>query len=151
MRLMLPTLIFGLFFSTPKAETCNASEVETEIKAEDERPILLCSYYSNDEISEMADDALNGSQDKALSLYFQFRDIHDYAQALYWAQIAMENGSQLANKFYIDALIEKGDIHSLKRARYHLSNLIQGNPGDKEDLIVIANKIEEKLAALETQ
>jgi len=151
MKLIFSIMIFWSLLQIHETESNDTREIRTADEIPDTPPNFLCPDYSEEGIHAMMEAALDGSQNDALHLYFEFIEKHDYIQAVYWAQIAMENGSQEGKKFYIDALIEKGDIHSLKRARYHLSNLIQGNPGDKEDLIVIANNIEEKLAALETQ
>jgi len=151
MKLIFSIMFFLLLLQIHGIESSDTREIRTADEIPDTPPVLLCPDYSEEEIHAMMEAALDGSQDNALYLYFEFIGKHDNAQALYWAQIAMENGSQPARRFYIDALVEKGDINSLKRARYHLNKIIENDIENKEDLIIIANNIELKLLELETQ
>jgi len=151
MKLIFSIMFFLSLLQVHGTENSDTREIRTADEIPDTPPVLLCPDYSEEEIHAMMEAALDGSQDNARYLYFEFIGKNDNIQALYWAQIAMENGSQEGRKYYVDALVLKGDMQSLKRARYHLNKMMEDDLENKEDLIVIANNIEGKLIELGAQ
>ena len=111
---------------------------------EQEKPDFSCdSELSCGQIAGLTESALNGSADTALDLSWASLDKGEKENALYWAQIAMENGSLAGRRNYAFLLSEKGDVQSLTRARYHLRALVsQGYSGAD----VLLGTVERKLA-----
>lgn len=112
--------------------------------SEPDKPINLCGGdVSCEEIEGLTRGALDGSPDAALKLFWTSFDEGKMEDALYWAQVAMENGSQAGRHNYASLLIQRGDAKSLARARYHLKILVK--QGDK-DAIVLLKEAERKQA-----
>lgn len=110
---------------------------------EPEKPDFSCdSELSCGQIESLTESALNGSADAALDLSWASLDKGEKEDALYWAQIAMENGSSAGRRNYASLLSEKGDTKSLTRARYHLRMLVsQGYEGADVLLRVVERKL----------
>jgi len=113
---------------------------------EPEKPDFSCdSELSCGQIEDLTQSALNGSADAALDLSWTSLDKGDKEEALYWAQIAMENGSPAGKRNFAFLLSEKGDAKSLVRARYHLRALVsQGYEGADVLLGVVERKLAER-------
>ncbi|MDO5505073.1 MAG: hypothetical protein Q4F49_02130 [Pseudoxanthomonas suwonensis] len=111
---------------------------------EPEKPDFSCDgELSCGQLEELTESALNGSANAALDLFWASLDKGEKEEALYWAQIAMENGSAAGRRNYASLLSEKGDAKSLARARYHLRMLVsQGYEGAD----VLLGAVERKLA-----
>lgn len=110
---------------------------------EPEKPDFSCdSKLSCGQFEELTQSALNGSADAALDLSWASLDKGDKEEALYWAQIAMENGSAAGRRNYAFLLSERGDAKSLARARYHLRALVsQGYEGADVLLGIVERKL----------
>jgi len=120
------------------SSACRASEPEI--------PFNLCGeeamYAESEDLTQIA---LDGSSDAALKLFWASLDNGKMEDALYWAQIAMENGSEVGRHNYASLLVQKGDARSLSRAKYHLTKLAAG--GDR-DAAVLLREAEHKLLEL---
>ena len=93
-------------------------------------PAMLCEddEHSCGEVVALETKALSGSDKAALSLYWYHLGRDDKNEAMYWAQIAMENGSEVGRFNYASMLAERGDPRSLARAKFHLAALaVQGD------------------------
>lgn len=122
-----------LLFMSPVLFACGS--------AGDDVPILICDDGVNaSNVDSMKDSALSGSPDAAMALFWAVLDDGDKEGALFWSQIAMENGSKAGRHGHASLLMQRGDAASLKRARFHLGVLIKD--GDK-DAAVLLEKLDE--------
>lgn len=114
---------------------------------EREKPVNISGRfeYSRDEVVSLNEAALNGSAEDALKLFWFHLDRGDKDEALYWAQVAMENGSPVGRHNYASLLAERGDVRSLARAKYHLLILVgQGNRDAESLLREVESKSQER-------
>jgi len=112
---------------------CHSTELE--------KPVFYCDgELSCGQLEELAKSALNGSADAALDLSWAHLDKGEEDEALYWTQIAMENGSPAGRHNYASLLIRKGDMRSLLRARYHLKILVEQGDSDSAVLLEEAER-----------
>ncbi len=113
------------------------------MSAEQEEPVSICEDYefSCAQVSGLNETALAGSARDALKLYWFYLDQGNKDEAVFWAQVAMENGSPIGRHNYAYLLAERGDARSLARAKYHLRALAE--QGDK-DAASLLRKIESK-------
>lgn len=108
------------------------------------KPVSICGgELSCEEVGGPIESALSGSPEAALELFWASLDKGEKEEALYWARIAMENGSQAGRHNYASLLIRQGDARSLQRARYHLKILVR--QGDK-DAAVLLEEAERKIS-----
>jgi TPR repeat protein len=100
-------------------------------------PVLLCEDddYSCGEVVDLESKALSGSEKEALSLYWYYLGRDERSEAMYWAQIAMENGSEVGRFNYASMLAERGDPRSLARAKFHLAEMAAQGDADAASLL----------------
>lgn len=104
---------------------------------EREKPVNISGEfeYSCDEVVSLSEAALKGSAEDALKLFWFHLDRGDKDEALYWAQVAMENGSSVGRHNYASLLVERGDVRSVARAKYHLRILADQGNKDAQSLL----------------
>ena len=101
--------------------------------------------FSAEEVVRFERDALKGGQDSAVQLIWVSLDEGKKEEAIFWAQVAMENGSAVGRHNYASLLAQRGDFRSLSRAKYHLDYLASQGDGDAK---VLLKDVERKIAAL---
>jgi TPR repeat protein len=104
---------------------------------EEEQPVSICEdfEFSCTEVAGLSDAALAGSAEAALKLFWFYLDRENKDEALYWAQVAMENGSAVGRHNYASLLADRGDSRSLARAKFHLRALVEQGDKDAESLL----------------
>jgi len=109
----------------------------TCMSAEQEKPVNLCGDYdfSCTEVAGLNESALAGSADAALKLFWFYLDQENEDEAIFWAQVAMENGSPVGRHNYASLLVKRGDVRSLARAKYHLKALVEHGDKDAASLL----------------
>lgn len=119
----------GLLSVVPQVMACQPLKQAGE-------PTLICDgQISPEQMESTINIALSGDEDAAMRLLWDALDEGKREEAIYWAQIAMENGSQAGRHGYASLLIQKGDERSLRRARFHLNILIAQGDQDAKVLL----------------
>lgn len=97
---------------------------------EKEKPVLLCGeQLSCAQVTELSDAALAGSAEAAFKLQSFYLDQDNIEEAIYWAQVSVENGSEQGRYAYAFLLNLRGGQRDLERAKYHLKIAAkQGQP-----------------------
>jgi len=107
------------------------------------QPVSICGNgLSCEDAKGMEVRALDGDGEAAIELFWDASDNDRKDDALFWAQIAMENGNSAGRHNYAVLLMEKGDLRSLMRARFHLKILVA--QGDKDSGVLLSD-VEKKL------
>jgi hypothetical protein len=103
------------------------------------------SVPSAEEMKKMERAALSGSAELALELMWATFDDENQDVPLFWARIAMENGSAVGQHGYASLMSKKNDYASLARAAFHLRALIDKGDGDAA---VLLEEVEKKMIRL---
>ena len=114
--------------------------------AEKEKPTLLCGeQYSCSQVAELNDAALAGSAEAAFKLQAFYFNQDNIDEAIYWAQVAVENGSSQGRYAYAFLLNLRGMPRDLARAKYHLKIAAgQGHPLAESLLFEVEAKQQKK-------
>lgn len=100
------------------------------LMAQNEKPVLLCGEHGNcADIPILSEKALAGSPEAAFELQSYYLDEDNLEEAIYWAQVSVENGSKQGRYAYAFLLNLRGHPRDLERAKFHLKRAIQeGHP-----------------------
>lgn len=96
------------------------------------------------EYAEVVRQALDGSAEAALRLESQYSLTARYAEAIFWATIAAENGSQIGAYNLAFTLAYSPHADQRRRARYWLKKLIAAGGGMGGDAKILLVELDER-------
>lgn len=121
------------------------------MSADKEHPVSICEDYdfTCGEVADLSESALSGSAEDAIKMYWSALDKDNTEDAMFWARVAMENGSAIGRHNYASLLSRRADVGSLIRAKFHLKALVSQGDKDAEPLLrEVELKLKEKAVEL---